>query len=240
MSVFRLTDALVFPDPLLADSDGLLAVGGDLSPERLLLAYRLGIFPWYSNATPILWWSPDPRLVLYPDELKVSKSLSRVLKKNRFHITADCAFAQVIRECGAVRRQKQEDTWLVPAMITAYCHLHQLGFAHSIEAWRDDHLVGGLYGIALGRVYFGESMFSRETDASKVALVHLVQHLSRQGCQLIDCQVSTRHLQSLGAREIPRREFLQQVRNAMDPDDQRRGHWQLAEQIARHGGAETQ
>jgi leucyl/phenylalanyl-tRNA--protein transferase len=206
----------MFPDPGLADPDGLLAVGGDLAPERLLLAYRLGIFPWYSSDTPILWWSPDPRLVLFPDELRVSNSLRRVIKKGRFQLTADRAFARVIRECGDIRREKQEGTWLVPEMIEAYCRLHELGFAHSIEAWRGHRLVGGLYGVAIGRVYFGESMFARETDASKVALVRLVEYLKEHSYELVDCQVTTPHLQRFGAREISRREFIERLAAALN------------------------
>lgn len=215
MPVFRLTDALLFPDPAYAEPDGLLAVGGDLSAERLLLAYRLGIFPWYSNGTPILWWSPNPRMVLLPADLRISNSLRRVLRKGRFRVTTDRAFTSVIRECGNVRREKGQDTWLTPEMIEAYCRLHQLGFAHSVETWREDRLVGGLYGIAIGRVYFGESMFTRETDASKVALVKLVQYLQPRGFELIDCQVATRHLQRFGAREIPRQGFLDRLHSAL-------------------------
>lgn len=216
MPVFRLTDALLFPDPAYAEPDGLLAVGGDLSAERLLLAYRHGIFPWYSHDTPILWWSPDPRLVLFPADLKVSNSLRRVIKKGRFQVTTDRAFANVIRECSNVRRERGEDTWLTAEMIEAYGRLHQLGFAHSIECWRQGRLAGGLYGVAIGRVYFGESMFTRETDASKVALVALARRLQSLGFKMIDCQVTTRHLQRFGAREIPRREFLERLQAALD------------------------
>ncbi len=175
MPVFRLTHKLIFPPAHYADPDGLLAVGGDLSPERLLLAYQQGIFPWYSANTPILWWSPDPRLVLFPDELKVSKSLQRVLKKGVFKVTVDRAFLDVIKHCAAVKREYGEGTWIVPEMVEAYHLLHQFGFAHSVESWQEGQLVGGLYGVALGRVFFGESMFTEKSDASKVALVHLVQ-----------------------------------------------------------------
>ncbi len=208
MTVFLLSEALRFPRPELADSDGLLAVGGDLSPERLLLAYQMGIFPWYANDTPILWWSPDPRLVLFPDELRVSKSLQRVIAKGRFTVTVDHAFRRVVEYCATVPRATGEGTWLVPEMIEAYYRLHRLGHAHSVESWHEGELVGGLYGVALGTTFFGESMFTRKTDASKVALVHLAGLLRARRFDLIDCQVTTHHLQTMGAREIPRAEFL--------------------------------
>jgi leucyl/phenylalanyl-tRNA--protein transferase len=215
MPVFHLTQRLVFPPPHHSDPDGLLAIGGDLSPERLLLAYRQGIFPWYSAETPPLWWSPDPRLVLFLNDLKVSKSLQRVLKKNFFKVTLDRAFLEVIQGCAEVRRRCGQGTWILPEMIEAYHLLHRLGYAHSVESWLDGTLVGGLYGVAIGRVFFGESMFTRKTDASKVALVRLVQLLRYWGFELIDCQVSTSHLQSLGAREIPRDEFLNHLAGAI-------------------------
>ncbi|MEJ5347842.1 MAG: leucyl/phenylalanyl-tRNA--protein transferase [Desulfosoma sp.] len=214
MTIFSLNEDLVFPPPELADPDGLLAVGGDLSPRRLLLAYRQGIFPWYAPGTPILWWSPDPRLVLFPQELKISHSLRRVLKKGRFRITFDTAFRAVIEACALVRIRKGEETWLVPEMIEAYHRLHRLGAAHSVEAWQDGRLVGGLYGVSLGRVFFGESMFSLVSDASKVALVHLVERLKALDDAFIDCQVTTGHLKRLGAREIPRSEFLKRLQTA--------------------------
>ena len=215
MPVFRLTDALIFPPPAYAEPDGLLAVGGDLSPERLLLAYRMGIFPWYSEETPILWWSPNPRLVLFPDELKVSRSLQRLIKKGSFKVTTDCAFARVITQCAQVRTGRGEETWLTPEMIDAYTRLHELGYAHSVESWFDGELEGGLYGVALGSAFFGESMFSRKTDASKVALVAMVRRLTEYGFTLIDCQTSTRHLKSFGAREISRSEFLARLAQAL-------------------------
>lgn len=214
MAIFSLNHDLTFPPPELAEPDGLLAIGGDLSPRRLLLAYRMGIFPWYAPGTPILWWSPDPRLVLFPDELKVSHSLRRVLKKGRFRVTFDKAFRAVIEACALVRVRKGEETWLVPEMIEAYHRLHRIGAAHSVETWLDGALVGGLYGVALGRVFFGESMFSVVSDASKVALVHLVERLKALDFVFIDCQVTTGHLKRLGAREIPRSEFLEQLRRA--------------------------
>lgn len=208
MPVFRLTKALVFPPCHYAEPDGLLAIGGDLSPDRLLLAYRLGIFPWYSEQTPILWWSPNPRLVLFPHELRVAKSLQRVIRKNTYTVTLNKAFREVITLCAELRKNQGEGTWIVPEMIDAYYLLHRLGYAHSVESWYQGELVGGLYGVALGRVFFGESMFAKRTDASKVAFVHLVGLLRQWHYQLIDCQVSTNHLKSFGARDIPRKHFL--------------------------------
>ncbi len=216
MPVFRLTEALKFPPCHYAEPDGLLAVGGDLSARRLLLAYRMGIFPWYSDEMPILWWSPDPRLVLFPDELKVSASLRRTLKKKVFRITFDRAFHNVIRQCADIRARRGEGTWLVPEMIEAYYGLHLQGYAHSVESWIDGELVGGLYGVAMGRVFFGESMFSLRSDASKVALVQLIGWLRQWGYELIDCQVKTEHLRRFGAREIPRPIFLTLVMQGVD------------------------
>jgi leucyl/phenylalanyl-tRNA--protein transferase len=225
MPVFRLTQELIFPPPHYADPDGLLAVGGDLSPERLLLAYRQGIFPWYSEETPPLWWSPNPRLVLFPNEFKVSKSLQRVLKKNLFEVTLDRAFLEVIRHCAAARREHGEGTWIVPEMADAYHLLHRLGYAHSVESWQEGELVGGLYGVAMGRIFFGESMFTGKTDASKVALVRLVQLLRQWDFELIDCQVTTAHLKSFGAREISRKEFLDRLLAGTVPEPDRCGSW---------------
>lgn len=215
MTIFRLSEALAFPPPRLAEKDGLLAVGGDLSQERLLLAYRLGIFPWFLEGEPYLWWSPDPRLVLYPAELVVSKSLKKIIKQNKFHITFDSAFDQVILSCAHVRLKKNQDTWIVQEMIDAYSRLHRSGYAHSVEAWSDDELRGGLYGVALGKCFFGESMFSSKSNASKVAFVHLAEYLKRKSYKFIDCQVSTAHLKRLGAREIPRDDFLKQLEQAL-------------------------
>ncbi len=215
MPVFRLTEELVFPSPELAEEDGLLAVGGDLSQDRLLLAYSLGIFPWYSDNSPILWWSPDPRLVLIPRELKVSRSLRQTIRKGVFTVTMDNAFGEVIRNCAEVRRKGQQGTWITEEMISAYIHLHHAGFAHSVESWHCGELVGGLYGIALGKAFFGESMFAKKSSASKVALVTLVEHLSSLDFSFIDCQVTTEHLRSLGAREVPRRNFLQMLKKAL-------------------------
>ena len=186
--------------------NGLLCAGADLCPPRLLDAYSRGIFPWFSEGDPILWWSPHPRMVLFPEELKVSRSLRKAVAKGLFETRYDTAFGEVMRECGAPR-DGQAGTWIVPEMVAAYTRLHELGFAHSVESWKDGRLAGGLYGILLGRAFFGESMFSRETDASKVALVKLVARVRSLGVRVIDCQQATRHRASLGAREIARREF---------------------------------
>ena len=208
MAIYRLTEQLAFPNPELAEPAGLLAVGGDLSPHRLLLAYSLGIFPWFNEGEPPLWWCPDPRCVLFPAELKVSRSLSKLLRRNPFHITSNRSFAQVIDRCAALR-EENGGTWITDEMRAAYCRLHEFGYAHSVEAWLDGALVGGLYGISLGRCFFGESMFFQVANASKVAFVTLVRHLRAQGYTLVDCQLPSDHLASLGARTLPRSEFLQ-------------------------------
>ncbi len=205
-----------FPPVELAqrEPNGLLAVGGDLSPTRLLNAYRNGIFPWYSEGQPILWWSPDPRLVLFPDRLKISRSLRKTLRNGEFEISVDGDFRGVIHACAAPRYDEGE-TWITKEMISAYENLHQAGHAHSIEIWLHEELVGGLYGVSTGRVFFGESMFSKARDASKVALVCLARYLASWGCQLIDCQVYSQHLVSLGAEEIPRHRFSAILREAV-------------------------
>jgi leucyl/phenylalanyl-tRNA---protein transferase len=197
-------------DRALRDPNGLLAAGADLSPQRLLDAYVRGIFPWFGEDDPLLWWSPDPRMVLMLDELHVSRSLRRVIRSGRYEMRFDTAFPEVMRACGEPR-QGQDGTWITPAMLDAYTALWQLGYAHSIESWVDGELAGGLYGVAIGRMFYGESMFTRRTDASKVAFVAVVRQLRRWGFPLIDCQMPTEHLASLGAREIPRREFLAHV-----------------------------
>lgn len=194
----------------LTEPNGLLAVGGDLSPQRLLAAYRKGIFPWFNEDDPILWWSPDPRMVLIPAELKISRSLRKTLKKDHYQICTDRSFTQVMEACAALR-EGQAGTWIHPQMIAAYSALHEMGLAHSVETWIDGELVGGLYGVALGKVFFGESMFSRQPDASKIAFVHLVKQLQYREYGMIDCQVRTSHLASLGAREISRTEFSQKL-----------------------------
>ncbi len=215
MPVYRLIDEVVFPPPDHAEPDGLLAIGGDLSSERLLLAYKLGIFPWYAEGQPILWWSPDPRLILEPDELHISRRLHQTLKKGLFRVTFDRAFASVMQACATVQRKGQDGTWITSEMQKAYVRLHQLGFAHSVESWFKEELVGGVYGVSLGRCFFGESMFSRQPDASKVALATLVQQLKAWGFHMIDAQVTTQHLISLGAKEIPRRVFLKRLQKAL-------------------------
>jgi leucyl/phenylalanyl-tRNA---protein transferase len=205
-----LSDELWFPAVEFASRDGLLAMGGDLSVERLILAYRSGIFPWYSQGQPILWWSPDPRMVLFPKKLKVSKSLSKIIQKKEFSITFNIAFSDVIKNCAAIEREGQADTWITNDMVDVYQKLYELGHAHSVEVWTEDKLVGGLYGIDLPdqKVFCGESMFSKENNASKVAFYYLVEKLRANEYTIIDCQVYTRHLESLGAEEIPRVEFL--------------------------------
>ncbi|XOZ34082.1 leucyl/phenylalanyl-tRNA--protein transferase [Halomonadaceae bacterium KBTZ08] len=214
-----------FPDPetALDEPDGLLAIGGDLHPERLIQAYSQGIFPWFSDDQPILWWSPNPRCVLFPSRVHIARSLRRRLNQGSLRITVDCAFDDVIRDCGALR---EEGTWITSDMEAAYCHLHDLGHAHSFEAWNvDGELVGGLYGIAIGRCFFGESMFSRERDASKVVFVHVARQLERWGYALMDCQVENDHLMSLGAERISRRRFLTILRENVD---QPAGHdWRM-------------
>lgn len=208
MPVFRLSSDLIFPDPRLASGEGLLAIGGDLSPERLLLAYLLGIFPWYGEGEPILWWSPDPRCVILPDQLHVSRRLERTLRQGRFRLTCNRAFREVVASCAKVRIDSGEETWLVPEMQEAYAQLQAHGLAHSVEAWQGEVLAGGLYGVAFGRVFCGESMFHRATGASQACLVGLVRHLAERGFALFDCQVENPHLMRMGAHNMAREEFL--------------------------------
>jgi leucyl/phenylalanyl-tRNA---protein transferase len=214
MPLFALSTELIFPPVHLSQPDGLLAMGGDLSTERLLLAYRNGIFPWFDGNIP-LWWCPDPRFVLFPDELKVSKSMKQVLKKNSFAFTIDRAFADVIGNCKTSPRRDQDGTWITDDVKAAYIRLHQLGFAHSAEAWSNGELVGGCYGIQLGRVFFGESMFSKLPNASKFAFIRYVEILKLQSVALIDCQVYTPHLESLGAGMIERTQFIQLLKDLL-------------------------
>lgn len=211
MPVFRLTDAFIFPSPEFAEDDGLLAVGGDLSPARLIMAYSQGIFPWFSEGDPILWWSPAPRLVLFPEEFHLPQRLKRTIKAGTFTVTADTAFAQVIAGCATASGRLHNGTWITAAMQQAYCRLHDLGFAHSIECWRDGQLAGGLYGVCLDRIFFGESMFTRVTDASKVALAALVRQALGLGIAMIDCQMTTDHLLRFGTREVSRETFQAQL-----------------------------
>lgn len=203
-----LSEKLWFPSVELATSDGLLAIGGDLSVPRLTLAYNSGIFPWFNQGDPIVWYSPDPRMVLFLDELKVSKSMKQLLRKHQYRITFNQSFEKVIEACRQTQRPGQAGTWITSEMKAAYIELHSLGLAKSVEVWREQLLVGGLYGIDLGSVFCGESMFSLESNTSKLALIALTKHLKQQHYKLIDCQVYNKHLASLGAREIPRNEFL--------------------------------
>jgi len=206
--MFLINKELVFPPVDQADEEGLLAIGGDLSPERLLLAYKSGIFPWYNEDEPICWWSPDPRFVLYPDKLKVSNSMQTVLNNGTFRFTINRAFEEVIKNCKSVTRKEQDGTWISPEMQDAYIQLHKLGHAHSAEAWQNGELVGGLYGIRLGKIFFGESMFSKSSNASKFAFINYVKQLQKEGVELIDCQIYTNHLKSLGASMINRIDFI--------------------------------
>ena len=214
-----------FPPVDLASPEGLLAVGGDLHAERLLEAYRHGVFPWYNEGQPILWWSPDPRAVLFLDDLKISRSLRKTLRRGRFSVTMDTHFRQVAEACSAPRANADTPgTWIHPEMINAYCQLHRMGYAHSVEAWQDDELVGGLYGLSLGGAFFGESMFSRATDASKVALVYLVRQLQHWQFDFIDAQISSGHLSSLGAKELRRNRFITLLKRSLETPS-RVGQW---------------
>jgi leucyl/phenylalanyl-tRNA---protein transferase len=215
-----ITKGARFPSPntALVEPDGLLCAGGDLSPATVVLAYRQGIYPWFSTGQPILWWTPDPRMVLFPSELKISKSLAKTIRQEKFAITFDRAFSDVIAGCAAPR-EDGGGTWIVRDIIDAYTALHREGIAHSAEAWQGGQLVGGLYGVAIGKMFYGESMFSRATDASKVAFVHMVEKLKADGFELIDCQQQTRHLASFGARAIPRSEFLRRIADLIKSDD---------------------
>ncbi|MCB0548532.1 MAG: leucyl/phenylalanyl-tRNA--protein transferase [Phaeodactylibacter sp.] len=209
MPIFWLSEHnLVFPNPELADPQGVLAIGGDLSPQRLLKAYSMGIFPWFGPGEPILWWSPDPRFVLFPDELKVARSMRPYFNQRKFDVTFDGQFETVMRKCAAQYRPGQGGTWITKGMVKGYTRLHEMGYAHSVEVMQDGQLVGGLYGIALGRIFFGESMFSEVNNASKFGFITLVRQLEKKGFWLVDCQQETRHLASLGARSIAREQFL--------------------------------
>jgi len=228
--MFRLSSDphdLRFPSVDSASPEGLLAVGGDLRPERLLEAYRHGIFPWYNDDQPLFWWSPDPRAVLFPDKLHVSRSLERTIRRGDFRVTLDTCFRNVMTQCAGPRLQyPEEGTWITSAMVQAYSTLHEMGYAHSIETWHEEKLVGGLYGVALGGAFFGESMFSHVSDASKVALVLLIRQLRAWGFTLFDCQQSSPHVMNFGAEAIPRREFLNHLTTALALPD-RLGRWQF-------------
>ena len=225
MPVYRLDKRLVFP-PVERAEDGLLAVGGDLSVERLLLGYSQGIFPWYGPKLPILWRAPDPRMVMAPRDLSVNRSLKKAIRRQPYRLTIDVAFADVLAACAAVPRPGQDGTWIIPAMIDAYRELHARGFAHSFEAWEGEQLVGGLYGVSLGACFYGESMFAKAPDASKIAFAASVAQLAAWGIELIDCQVHTEHLERLGAHEVPRAEFMALLKHALDAPT-RRGRWQF-------------
>lgn len=211
--MYLLGEEIAFPPVELAAESGLLAIGGDLSIERLLHAYRNGIFPWYNEEEPICWWSPDPRFVLFPGELKVSKSMSQLLRKRTYKFSINRAFSQVIQHCRYIPRPGQDGTWISAEIVSAYTRLHELGHAHSAEAWLNGELAGGLYGIRMGNFFFGESMFSRHPNASKFAFINLVRQLASEGVQLIDCQVYTPHLESLGARMIAREDFIERLKS---------------------------
>jgi leucyl/phenylalanyl-tRNA---protein transferase len=226
MPIFRLVEDMVFPPPDYADPSGLIAVGGDLSSERLLEAYRVGIFPWYSDDQPILWWSPDPRFVLELDEFNISRSLRKTLQRKIFQVTFDRVFEEVIAACSAAPREGQRGTWITPEMRDAYLDLHGLGYAHSVETWFGGKLVGGLYGVSLGKAFFGESMFHYKSDASKVALATLVEKLKNWGFHFIDSQMTTEHMMNLGAKEVPRRIFLKRLQSALRHAT-KRGKWHI-------------
>jgi len=224
MPVFRLNDELIFPPVALSEANGLLAIGGDLRPERLVLAYGQGIFPWFGEDQPLLWWSPDPRLVVFPEKLHVTRSMRQIMQHAVFSITYDRCFREVITACRASRRVEKE-TWITEAMVDAYCRLHDQGIAHSVEAWQNGELAGGLYGVALGRCFFGESMFTRVSNASKAAFITLTRALQCRDFQLIDCQVDSTHLQSLGAELLPRTMFLDIMTKSVNQPAQQ-GSWQ--------------
>lgn len=226
MPLYQLTKDLAFPPPEFATREGLLAIGGDLSRERLLLAYSQGIFPWFGEDDPLLWWSPDPRMVLFPEEFHVSRRTERINRQGRFAVTLDTAFDRVIAACADMPRPGQDGTWITREMEQAYIDLHEGGYAHSVEVWEDSRLAGGLYGVSLGRCFFGESMVSRVSNSSKVGLLWLVRQLRRWEFSLIDCQVHTEHLAQLGARDIPRRQFLRLLAEA-EHYETRVGPWEF-------------
>ena len=226
MPIFILTSDLKFPPVHLATPEGLLCVGGDLSPSRLLLAYQSGIFPWYSDDEPILWWSPDPRLVLYPKELKISRSLNKTIRKVGYRVTMDICFQHTIESCAHAKRKEAHGTWITPEMAQAYARLHEMGYAHSVETWYQGKIVGGLYGVSLGRCFFGESMFSIMPDASKVALVALRNFLHDRNFKLIDCQLPTDHLIRMGARKVSRKVFISELNQSLQHPTLK-GPWHL-------------
>ncbi len=228
MAVYLLNNELIFPNPAHAGSDGLLAIGGDLKPDRILLAYEHGIFPWYGPEDPIMWWSPDPRCLLPTKAVKVSKSMRNVLNRGTMRCTMDNEFETVVRECQKAKR-REKGTWINEDIIKAYCEIHSLGMAHSVEVWEDGSLIGGLYGVSIGKLFFGESMFSKRNNASKVALVKLCAFLSERGFDWVDCQMYTQHLGSLGAIMKPRLEFLRILEESLE-DDTLIGKWRFPTQ----------
>jgi leucyl/phenylalanyl-tRNA--protein transferase len=216
MPLFELTRKIIFPAPELAHESGILAVGGDLRPKRLIKAYRQGIFPWYGENEPIIWWSPDPRFVLFPEALKISDSMKRIMKSKQFSITYDKNFPEVIAACKKVPRKGQSgQTWITDEMVAAYCRLNEMGIAHSVEVWHRGRLAGGLYGLLIGSLFFGESMFYKKSNASKAGFIDLVLRLKKGGISLIDCQVHTPHLESLGGRFISRKEYLKRLKSGL-------------------------
>ncbi|MBC2714250.1 MAG: leucyl/phenylalanyl-tRNA--protein transferase [Desulfobacteraceae bacterium] len=227
MPIFRLSEKNSFPPPYFAEPEGLLAVGGDLSKKRILLAYQMGIFPWFTEDEPILWWSPDPRLLLYPSDIYVSKRLKRIIRQGKFKITCDTAFDRVISTCASVRVKNFQETWIGDAMIEAYCRLFESGYAHSVEVWHRGELAGGLYGLSLGGSFFGESMFSLVSNTSKIALVALCRFLNALSFDLIDCQVTTAHLKRMGAVEVSRSRYLKQLQQSVARHTLK-GNWKIA------------
>ncbi len=225
MTVYLLDDSLIFPHPESAEANGLVAVGGDLRPERLLLAYKSGIFPWFSEGDPILWFSPDPRLVIFPDDLYVSSKLKKIIRSNQFEIKFDTCFKDVIKRCSETDRRGQDGTWITDDMIDAYVALHELGYAHSVEIFHGGCLVGGLYGVSLGGAFFGESMFFEESNASKVALYYLVEKLKSWGFDFIDSQVPNPHMRSMGGKEVSRSEFLVMLEDSLEKHQTKLGRW---------------
>ncbi len=218
MVIYSLLSEPVFPDPLVDDVDDIVAIGGDLTPERLIVAYKNGIFPWYDENSPILWWSPDPRLILRPEEIHVSKRLKRTIRQKKFKVTINYAFEEVINWCSEIKRKDSEGTWILPEIIDAYTELHVRGYVHSVEAWYRGELAGGLYGLCMGKVFFGESMFYRISNASKVAFVWLVLMLKKAQFRFIDCQQVTEHLMSFGAKPIERKQFLKELKRSLWED----------------------
>jgi leucyl/phenylalanyl-tRNA--protein transferase len=216
MAVYMLNNSILMPPPELSEADGLLAIGGDLSSSRLVGAYKMGIFPWYNEGEEIFWWSPDPRFVLFPDDLKISKSMRKLIERKHFEVSYNKNFEGVIAHCKNISRSGQEGTWITDEMEESYIKLNHEGIAHSIEVWDGEELVGGLYGLKIGKVFFGESMFSLKSNASKFAFIHWVKKLQVEGCKIIDCQIATEHLRSLGANEIPRKRFLKILKNNIE------------------------